>query len=157
MSSRSPHRAPDWTAERRRVLRTALGIGVATGAYGVSFGALSTTSGLTISQTCALSVLVFTGASQFAFVGVLLVTPDAGGAGHGSRLLMACVEHLRAEAFERAYTWVGAEVAQRAFLVGAGWAADGAHRELDLRDDRAVVVAQVRLHTDIRAVPPQAN
>ena len=66
-----PHPVPDWTAERRQVLRTALGIGVATGAYGVSFGALSTSSGLTISQTCALSVLVFTGASQFAFVGVL--------------------------------------------------------------------------------------
>ena len=64
-------RSPDWTAERRRVVRAALGIGIATGAYGVSFGALSTASGLTVTQTCALSVLVFTGASQFALVGVL--------------------------------------------------------------------------------------
>ncbi len=69
MSRPSP--APDWTVERGRVLRTALGIGIATGAYGVSFGALSTASGLTVTQTCALSVLVFTGASQFALVGVL--------------------------------------------------------------------------------------
>jgi predicted branched-subunit amino acid permease len=66
-----PSPAPDWTVERGRVLRTALGIGIATGAYGVSFGALSTASGLTVTQTCALSVLVFTGASQFALVGVL--------------------------------------------------------------------------------------
>ena len=71
MNAARPQPAPDWTSERRRVLRTAVGIGVATGAYGVSFGALSTASGLSIAQTCALSVLVFTGASQFAFVGVL--------------------------------------------------------------------------------------
>ena len=81
MTLTSPDQAPDWTAERRRVLRTALGIGIATGAYGVSFGALSTTSGLTTTQTCALSVLVFTGASQFAFVGVL---GAGGGAASGA-------------------------------------------------------------------------
>jgi predicted branched-subunit amino acid permease len=51
-------------------------VGVATGAYGVSFGAVSVASGLDVLQTCALSLLVFTGASQFAFVGVLA----AGGA-----------------------------------------------------------------------------
>ena len=37
----------DQGAERRGVLRDALGVGVATGAYGLSFGAISTTSGLT--------------------------------------------------------------------------------------------------------------
>jgi 4-azaleucine resistance transporter AzlC len=37
----------------------------------VSFGALSVAAGLSIVQTCALSVLVFTGGSQFAFVGVV--------------------------------------------------------------------------------------
>jgi hypothetical protein len=64
---------------------------------------------------------------------------------------MASVDHLRGQGFERAYTWVAAtEDAQRAFLVGAGWAADGAHRQLDLHGDGEVVVTQVRLHTDIR-------
>lgn len=58
-------------AERRGVLRNAFGIGLATGTYGLSFGALSTTAGLTLLQTCALSLLMFTGASQFAFVGVV--------------------------------------------------------------------------------------
>lgn len=48
-----------------------LGVGVATGAYGISFGALSTASGLDVVQTCVLSLLAFTGASQFAFVGVV--------------------------------------------------------------------------------------
>ena len=37
-----------------------------------------------------------------------------------------------------------------AFLTGSGWAADGAHRELDLRGDDSVRVRQVRLHTDLR-------
>lgn len=58
-------------ATRRGVIRDALGIGIATGAYALSFGAISTTAGLSLLQTCALSLLMFTGASQFAFVGVV--------------------------------------------------------------------------------------
>jgi len=46
-------------------------IGVATGLYGPSFGALAVSSGLTVWQACALSALMFTGGSQFAFAGVL--------------------------------------------------------------------------------------
>jgi branched chain amino acid efflux pump len=60
-----------WAETRALVLRTATGVGVATGAYGLSFGALGTAAGLSVAQTCALSVLVFTGGSQFALVGVL--------------------------------------------------------------------------------------
>ena len=56
---------------RRAVLRQAAGVAVATGAYGVSFGAVSVAAGLDVLQTCALSLLMFTGASQFALVGVL--------------------------------------------------------------------------------------
>lgn len=44
---------------------------MASGAYAISFGALSTVAGLSLLQTCALSVLMFTGASQFALVGVV--------------------------------------------------------------------------------------
>jgi predicted branched-subunit amino acid permease len=58
--------------ERRRgVLRNAAGVGVATGAYGISFGALSVAAGLSTVQTMALSLLMFTGGSQFALVLVL--------------------------------------------------------------------------------------
>jgi predicted branched-subunit amino acid permease len=56
---------------RRAVIRDAMGIGIATGAYALSFGAISTAAGLSLLQTCALSVLMFTGASQFALVGVV--------------------------------------------------------------------------------------
>jgi predicted branched-subunit amino acid permease len=60
-----------WPVQRRKVLRDATGIGLAVGAYGLSYGALATASGLSVLQTCALSVLTFTGGSQFALVGVL--------------------------------------------------------------------------------------
>jgi predicted branched-subunit amino acid permease len=48
-----------------------LSIAVATGLYGVSFGALSVASGLSVLQTSALSLLLFSGGSQFAFIGVV--------------------------------------------------------------------------------------
>jgi predicted branched-subunit amino acid permease len=58
-------------ATRASVIRDSIGVAVATGTYGLSFGAVSVTSGFTVWQTCALSLLVFTGASQFALVGVV--------------------------------------------------------------------------------------
>lgn len=61
---------------RQAVLRQAITVGVATGLYGVSFGALSTAAGLGFWPTMALSLLLFSGGSQFAFVGVV----GAGGA-----------------------------------------------------------------------------
>ncbi|MEP7160970.1 MAG: AzlC family ABC transporter permease [Dermatophilaceae bacterium] len=60
-----------------RVARQSLSVGVATGAYGVSFGALSVAAGLSVAQTMALSLLMFSGASQFAVVAIL----GGGGAG----------------------------------------------------------------------------
>ncbi len=66
------------TAQNRAaVLRQAMSVGLATGAYGVSFGALSVAAGLSVAQTCMLSLVMFTGGSQFAFVGVI----GGGGAG----------------------------------------------------------------------------
>ena len=62
---------------RRQVLRQALSVSVATGAYGISFGALSTASGLTLWQTQVLSLLLFSGGSQFAFVGIMASGPSA--------------------------------------------------------------------------------
>lgn len=57
--------------ERTAIIRDSLGVGIATGTYGVSFGAVSVAAGLSVEQTCVLSLLMFTGASQFAMVGVL--------------------------------------------------------------------------------------
>ncbi|MFD3733324.1 AzlC family ABC transporter permease [Streptomyces sp. NPDC058632] len=48
-----------------------MGVGIAVGLSGFAFGVTSAGSGLTLLQTCALSLLVFTGASQFALVGAL--------------------------------------------------------------------------------------
>ncbi len=78
------------------MLRDAGGIGVAVGAYGLSFGAAATAAGLSVPQACALSLLVFTGASQFALVGVLgaggsAVAAVAGAALLGTRNLLYAV------------------------------------------------------------------
>ena len=61
---------------RREITVDALAIGAATGAYGISFGALGVTNGFDLWQTQALSLFMFTGASQFALVATL----GAGGA-----------------------------------------------------------------------------
>jgi 4-azaleucine resistance transporter AzlC len=57
--------------DRAAILRAAIGIGLYAGAFGASFGAISVGSGLTLAQTMVLSLVMFTGASQFAFVGVV--------------------------------------------------------------------------------------
>lgn len=59
------------TAETSATWRMALSVSVATGAYGVSFGALAVAAGLDVWQTMVLSLLMYTGGSQFAFVGAL--------------------------------------------------------------------------------------
>jgi predicted branched-subunit amino acid permease len=46
-------------------------VGLAVAAYGISFGALAVASGLDVWQTCALSLLMFSGGSQFALIGVM--------------------------------------------------------------------------------------
>lgn len=53
-----------------RIQRDGVAVGLATGAYGISFGAIATTAGLSLAQTMVLSLVMFTGASQFALVGV---------------------------------------------------------------------------------------
>ncbi len=69
------------TPDRSAVIRDSLGVGIATGLYGTSFGAVAVASGLSVAQTCVLSLVMFTGASQFALVGVLAAggTPVAAG------------------------------------------------------------------------------
>lgn len=56
---------------RRAVLRAAIGIGLYAAAFGASFGAVSVSSGLSLLQTMLLSLVMFSGASQYAFAGVL--------------------------------------------------------------------------------------
>lgn len=83
-----------------------------------------------------------------AEVAALLVDPAHQRGGHGSRLLQAVVDTLRPLDVHVAHLWLGpAESALRTFIEDAGWAPDGATRELDLTGDGSTVVAQERLHT----------
>jgi branched chain amino acid efflux pump len=66
-----PGMASTTEATTSRTLSSAAGIGIAVGVYGVSFGVLAVAAGLSPAQACVMSMLVFTGASQFAFIGVL--------------------------------------------------------------------------------------
>ncbi|WP_417221154.1 AzlC family ABC transporter permease [Arthrobacter sp.] len=68
-------------------VKTGLSIAVATGLYGISFGALAVSSGLEFWQAVALSALMFTGGSQFAFIGVI-AGGGAGSAAFGAATLL---------------------------------------------------------------------
>ncbi|AQP45935.1 branched-chain amino acid ABC transporter permease [Tessaracoccus flavus] len=70
--------------------RRGLSVGLATGLYGISFGALAVTAGLSVWQASALSALMFTGGSQFAFIGVV-----AGGGALGSATAAASLLGVR--------------------------------------------------------------
>ena len=77
------------TSERRsQVVRQALSVAVATGAYGISFGALSVAAGLSLLQTQALSLLLFSGGSQFAFIGVIAAGASGGPAAIATSTLL---------------------------------------------------------------------
>jgi GNAT superfamily N-acetyltransferase len=78
----------------------------------------------------------------------LTVDPGERGKGHGSRLLQAAIDTMRADRFTRAVLWaIASDDALRRFLTDAGWAPDTAHRELDLDGEGTTLVKQVRLHT----------
>lgn len=62
---------PEERVAHARAWRDSLAVAAATSAYGISFGALAVQSGLDVWQTCVLSLLMFTGGSQFAFIGVI--------------------------------------------------------------------------------------
>lgn len=79
---------------------------------------------------------------------VLCVDPAESGAGHGSRLVNAVADVAGSDGVQHLHAWLADDESDlRAFLVGAGWAADGATRSLDMLGDGAVLVAQSRLRT----------
>ena len=94
--------------ERAAAIRASFGVGAAVSAYGLSFGALSVASGLDIWQTCLLSLLMFSGGSQFALIGVLASGGTAaGGAAIASAALLG--------------TRNGLYALRMAPIVGGGW------------------------------------
>ncbi len=103
-------------AERRRIVRDGIAVGIATGAYGISFGAISVTSGLDVWQTCALSLLVFTGASQFALVGVV-ASGGAALSGAATALLLGTRNTLYGLRLAPLLDWHGVRRAAAAHLL----------------------------------------
>jgi 4-azaleucine resistance transporter AzlC len=53
------------------VERTSVSVAFTVGLYGAAFGAAAVTAGFTVIQSCLLSLLLFSGASQFAVVGIM--------------------------------------------------------------------------------------
>jgi 4-azaleucine resistance transporter AzlC len=74
-------------ARRSTVTRNAIGVGLATGVYGISFGALAVTNGFSFAQTQVLSLGLFSGASQFAVIGIMAAGGSAVAAVATSSLL----------------------------------------------------------------------
>ncbi|WP_227424946.1 AzlC family ABC transporter permease [Pengzhenrongella sicca] len=114
----------------RRAIRQAVSVSVATGAYGISFGALAVAAGLDLAQTAALSLLMFSGGSQFAFIGVL----GAGGAG-GAAIATAGLLGVRNALY-------GVRVAP--LLAATGWRRYAA-AQVTIDESAAVATAQPTL------------
>ncbi len=86
-----------------------------------------------------------------AAVLALLVEPRWGRRGHGSRLLAAAADHLRADRTTRVVAWVpDADQASGRFYASAGWERDGAARTLEADGG---TVREARWHVRLDAVP----
>jgi predicted branched-subunit amino acid permease len=55
----------------KSTVRDSLSVAITVGTYGVAFGAASVAAGFSVLQSCLFSLFTFTGASQFAAVGVV--------------------------------------------------------------------------------------
>ncbi|GAA3607024.1 hypothetical protein GCM10022419_109920 [Nonomuraea rosea] len=75
------------TTHRSAAIRDGLGVGLAVGLSGLAFGAAAITAGLSVPQACVLSLLTFTGASQFALTGAVGAGGDLVAATLGALLL----------------------------------------------------------------------
>ena len=113
----------------RVATREGIAVGVATAAYGLSFGALSVASGLTLWQTAFLSLVMFSGGSQFALIGVLA----AGGVAAGpSAIAGAALLGTRN----------GLYGIRTAPIVGRGWLRRIAAAWITIDESTAVALAQ---------------
>lgn len=123
MTGQTP-RTPEQLATRQGVA-----VGVATAAYGVSFGALAVAAGLDVWQACVLSLFMFTGGSQFALVGVLAT---GGLASAPAAIASAVMLGSRNAAYGMRMKPV----------VGRGWPRDIAAAWLTIDESVAVALAQ---------------
>jgi L-amino acid N-acyltransferase YncA len=88
-----------------------------------------------------------------AAIATLLVEPRWGRRGHGSRLLAAAVDHLRADGFDRMTAWVpDGDTASSRFYSSAGWEQNGTARTLEAEGG---TVREARWHVSL--AEPQAE
>jgi predicted branched-subunit amino acid permease len=116
-------------AAQREATRDGLAVGVATAAYGISFGALAVSAGLDVWQTCFISLVMFSGGSQFALVGVL-----AGGGTAAGSAAIASAALLG--------TRNGIYGIRTAPIVGRGWWKRIAAAWVTIDESTAVALAQ---------------
>jgi predicted branched-subunit amino acid permease len=123
-------------SERRAQVRLAQSQGIqvalAVSLTGISFGALSVASGFSLGQTMVLSLLMFSGASQFALIGIL---SSGGGAAALSAIASAALLGMRN----------GLYALRMSSVVGPGWLKRliAAHWTID--ESTAVATAQTSL------------
>jgi predicted branched-subunit amino acid permease len=115
--------------KQESVTRTAVSVAAAVSAYGISFGALAVAAGLDVWQACVLSLVMFSGGSQFALVGVIA----AGGAAAGPAAIAGA-------------TLLGSRNAIYAMrmgpVIGRGWARRLVAAHLTIDESTAVGTAQ---------------
>ena len=73
----------------RAVAAACVTLGFAVGVFAISFGVTAVSAGASVAQTCVMSLLVFTGASQFSAVSVIGAGGSAASAFGGAALLAA--------------------------------------------------------------------
>ena len=89
--------------ETRPVVAASLTLGIAIGVFGISFGVAAVSADATVLQACAISLLVFTGASQFSSITVLIAGGSYASAISGALVLgarngvygLAMASHMR--------------------------------------------------------------
>ena len=121
-------------AERRAAWRASLAVALAVSAYGISFGALAVAAGLDIVQTCVLSLVMFSGGSQFALIGVIA---SGGTAAGPAAIAGAALLGLRN----------GLYAIRVSPIIGPGWAKRLLAGHLTIDESTAVATAQPTLES----------
>ena len=119
-------------AERRAAWRASFAVALAVSAYGISFGALAVAAGLDIVQTCVLSLVMFSGGSQFALIGVIATGGTAAGP---AAIAGAALLGLRN----------GLYAIRVSPIIGPGWAKRLLAGHLTIDESTAVATAQPTL------------
>jgi len=117
------------TSEERAAARSGWAVGIATALYGISFGALATASGLDVWQACVLSLVMFSGGSQFALIGVLA---SGGVAAGGTAIASAALLGVRNSFYALRLSRV----------IGPGFWRRTAAVQLTIDESTAVAIAQ---------------